>query len=363
MTFKDFFDSVKAKIRGAYSSAVCRGVCLILIFAAVISFSACGNDNAPMKKTYYEYFDTVCVISYYGDGGEEYFSEMADFIEGELDRYHRLFDAYNPYAGMNNLYTVNASAGASPVVVDGELLALLSYGKEVYTLTGGEINIAIGAVTSLWKAAERADGNTDEILPTAEELAAAAEHISIDLICTDEGASSVYISDPLALIDVGALGKGFAAERIAEGLKARGADSFVLDLGGNIRAIGSKPDGSGWITGIENPHSDGSNPFAARVELSDCSCVTSGDYRRYFTVDGKKYHHIIDGDTLYPAEYFSSVTVIASDSALCDALSTALFCMPFTEGLALIEATDGAEAFWISVDGEYFYSSGFSTLD
>lgn len=315
-----------------------------------------------MKKTYYEFFDTVCVISYYGGRGEKYFDETAAFIEGELEKYHRLFDAYREYSGINNLYTVNASAGVMPVTVSSELIDLISFGKEVYSLTGGEVNIAFGAVTSLWKDAGRRAEIGDTVLPTETQLCDSARHTSIDTIEIDKAASSIYISDPLASIDVGAIGKGFACERITDALKQRGDEAFVLDLGGNIRAVGTKPDGSGWITGIENPRKDSSAPFAARVEISDESCVTSGDYRRYFTVGDKKYHHIIDKDTLYPAEHFSSVTVIAPDSGLCDALSTALFCMPLERGLSLIEAIEDAEALWVCADGSIHRSSGFETL-
>ena len=357
MIFFDLFNFFKSKKTQAYSSAFCRGVCLILIFAAALSLTACGGDGAPLKRICYDYFDTVCTISYYGDRGEDYFDQTADLIEGELLRYHRLFDAYHAYSGINNIYEINASAGNAPIVTDPAVIELISYGTEVYSLTGGEINIALGAVTALWR-----EASDTGVLPSAEQLNAAGEHISIEAVTIDRKASSVYLSDPLMLLDVGSLGKGFAAERIAEALSEMGAEGFVLDLGGNIRTVGTKPDGSGWITGITDPHGK-DNTFAARILIADSSCVTSGDYRRYFTVDGKKYHHIIDGDTLYPAEHFSSVTVVADDSALCDALSTALFCMPLDRGMALIEGTDGVEAFWIGIDGERFYSSGFKTLD
>ena len=366
MKFSDLLKSIRTIKSQAYSSGLSRGVCLILIFTSLLSFSSCKEiSKAPQKKTYYDFFDTVCVISYYGNEGEEYFEETVSFIEGELEKYHRLFDAYHAYAGMSNLYTVNSAAGVSPVTVDPMLIRLIEYGKQVYELTDGEVNICFGAVTFLWKTAkEQADTYpSGASLPTKEELEEAERHTSPNLIVIDESASSVYLSDPLASLDVGSIGKGFAAERIAEALKERGDTSFVLDLGGNIRAVGSKPDGSGWITGIEDPHENEKDPFAARIELKDRSCVTSGDYRRYFTVNGKNYHHIIDRDTLFPAEYFSSVTVTAADSALCDALSTALFCMPLEDGRRLIESIDGAEALWIATNGEVFFSSGFTPLE
>ena len=362
MKLFDYFKKskqAKSRISQAYSSGLSRGVCLILIFSAVLCLSSCGRWGASaQKKTYYEFFDTVCTVSYYGNRGADYFEETAEFIEEELEGYHRLFDAYHEYAGMKNLCSVNSSAGIAPVAVDSSLFELIAYGKEVYALTGGEVNIAFGAVTSLWKEAQKqADGQgTGNCLPTREALTEASGHTSIDIIVLDREKSTVYLSDSYASLDVGAIGKGFAAERIAESLKARGDESFVLDLGGNIRVIGSKPDGSGWITGIENPNVNSTDAFIARVELIDESCVTSGDYRRYFIIDGKRYHHIIDRDTLYPAELFSSVTVIASDSGLCDALSTALFCMPLEEGRALLSGLDGVEAIWVTRDGEVIWS-------
>ena len=131
----------------------------------------------------------------------------------------------------------------------------------------------------------------------------------------------------------------------------------MLDIGGNLRIVGHKPDGSCWSTGVRNPFDTDEN--AIILNIADISCVTSGDYERYFTVNGKRYHHIIDKDTLMPSEYFSSITVIAEDSGLADALSTALFSMSYEEGLSLLESLDSeAEAFWIEKDGTKKKSAG-----
>ena len=127
-------------------------------------------------------------------------------------------------------------------------------------------------------------------------------------------------------------------------------------IGGNIRIIGTKPDGSGWNTGIRDPQ-DPDGSFAVSLDLSDTACVTSGTYERYYMVDGEKYHHIIDKDTLYPADYFESLTVVTKDSGLADALSTALFCMSYEDGLALAEKL-GVDVLWIFPDGGIRYTSG-----
>ena len=104
------------------------------------------------------------------------------------------------------------------------------------------------------------------------------------------------------------------------------------------------------------------NTYSQIITIADTSCVTSGDYERYFTVEGKKYHHIIDKDTLMPADYFSSVTIIANDSGLADCLSTALFCMSYEEGLALVEKIGGVEVLWIYSDGTMKTTQGFDAL-
>ena len=137
-------------------------------------------------------------------------------------------------------------------------------------------------------------------------------------------------------------------------------DSYVLNIGGNIRIIGHKPDGSGWGTGIKDP----ANPeqYAAKLTIADTSCVTSGDYERFFTVDGVQYHHVIDKDTLMPAAYFSSVTILTPNSGLADALSTALFTMSYEDGLALVSAIGNVDVLWITPDGTQYYTAGFSAL-
>ena len=158
------------------------------------------------------------------------------------------------------------------------------------------------------------------------------------------------------MIDVGAIAKGYATEQVAKFLEEQGITGYVLNVGGNIRAVGSKDDGNPWTVGIENPMSE---DYFAYLEIKGMSVVTSGSYQRYYYVDGKKYHHIIHPDTLMPSEGFLSVSVICRDSGLGDALSTALFCMPQDEGLSMIESIPDVEAMWVTDDGEKAVSSGW----
>ncbi len=334
----------------------------MLTVSMLLCAVSCGKTDEPRTKTYYEYFDTVSHISSYrkGESGSE-FSQTCAGLEEVMEKYNRLMDIYHEYEGVNNLATVNRQAGIAPVRVSEELIELVTYGKEAYRITDGEVNIAMGSVISLWHRSRQAAEKGKAELPSAKELEDASEHISIDSIVIDAEAMTLYISDPHTRIDVGAIGKGYAAERCAEYLEKRGLGSYVLNFGGNIRVVGSKPDGSGWITGITDPHKpDGG--FAARLTLTDTSCVTSGSYQRYFTVGTKKYHHIIDKDTLFPSEHFASVSVITKDSALADVLSTALFSMTYEQGLALCGELQGVEVIWIDTDGRLLATSGVGDI-
>ena len=341
-----------------------RPVLIILILTLLLSAVACNPSGRPMSETYYEYFDTVCSISSYAGESRAEFSERCRRLENILEKYNRLLDIYHEYDGINNLATVNRNAGISPIRVDRELIELLLYAKEIYELTDGEVNIAMGAVLSLWHDYREAAQDTPEkaAIPSTEELTQAAGHISMDCLVIDEKASTVYLSDSSASLDVGALGKGYVAERMAECLTELGATSYVIDLGGNIRTVGTKKNGDPWITGITDPDKSSQQAFALRLYLSDTSCVTSGSYQRYYTVNGKQYHHVIDKDTLYPSSYFSSVSVITRDSALADALSTALFVMSYEDGLALCKKIGAVDAVWIKKDGSILMTEGINAI-
>ncbi len=338
-------------------------VAILLLFGAV-SCKPTEKKTEPRSRSFYEYFDTVSVIYSYAGDGEDEFEDNCRVADELLKKYHKYFDIYYQYSGVNNLKTLNDNAGVSPVELDRELLEFLLYAKEMYLLTGGEMNIAMGAVTSLWHDCreEAADDPAAARVPSREELDAAKAHTSIDALVIDLEGGTAYITDPQTSLDVGAIGKGYATEKCAELLIERGVDAYVLNIGGNIRIIGDKPDGKGWITGIQNPDKSSDESFVARIDIKDTSCVTSGSYERYYTVSGKNYHHVIDKDTLYPSEHFSSVTVICKDSALADVLSTTLFCMSYDDGLSLISRIGGVDALWVSTDGEIKMTDGMRAL-
>lgn len=340
--------------------------CLCLIWGLLVILTGCPQtaDKAePLGKVYFTYFDTVSNIYSYAGDSEEEFDTRTALVAGILEEYHRLFDIYYEYTGVTNLCTVNKNAGGEPMKVDQKLIDFLLYAKELYTLTGGEMNIMMGAVLRPWHDCRSAASSdpANATIPSTEVLEEAAKHTSIDLLEIDEENLTVRISDPKASIDVGALGKGYATEMAAKALEETGVTSYVLNIGGNIRIIGTKPDGTGWLTGVKDP-ANSDSAYIEYLNLANTSCVTSGIYERFYTVDGVRYHHIIDKDTLMPADFFPSVTIITKDSGLADALSTALFCMNYEDGLALVESIDGVEVLWITEGGEKLMTEGMKLL-
>ncbi len=341
-------------------------ICILVLCTILTSCGAKEQQNVkiePKGKVYFSYFDTVSYIyDYSGDSAERFDDRSAD-VSHILEEYHRLFDIYHEYAGINNLCTINRLAGGEPVSVDQKLVDFLLYAKEMYTLTSGQMNVMLGAVLRLWHDCREAASNHSEkaTIPSDEALQKASLHTGIDLLEIDRDACTVRLSDPEASVDVGALGKGYATEMAARWLESQNAFGYVLNIGGNIRIVGNRPDGTGWKTGIRNPL-DPDGEFALNIRIADTACVSSGIYERFFVAEGKRWHHIIDPDTLYPAVWYTGLTVITKDSGLADALSTALFCMEYDECRELVDSLEDVEVCWFFPDGEQRCSAGFEKL-
>ena len=331
---------------------------------------------APKKKeltrystVFYDVFDTVTQVIAYCENEEEFNAQMSA-LHADLAAYNQLYDIYNDYPGVANVKTINDNAGKAPVEVDERILSMLELADRMYQTTNGKLNIAMGSVLSIWhdyrEAAAVNETDADNRLPSTEELEAAAQHCDINNIIIDENAKTVYLADPEMSLDVGSVGKGYAVEMVCQAAEARGLTSALVSVGGNLRAIGTKPDGSQWTGGVENPW-NASDVYTAGsmlgdpINMSDMALVTSGDYQRYYVVDGTRYHHLIDPDTLFPATYFNGVTVLCSDSGLADCLTTGLFCQPLEDGLKIVESLDGVEAMWCTPDQQIITSSGWDS--
>ena len=334
-----------------------KRIAVILLILCLLLGGCASATNAPKQytATFLNLFDTVTTVIGPGET-EAAFQAKAQKIHDELLDYHQLFDIYQEYEGMNNLKTVNDQAGIAPVTVDQAIIRLLLDCKRYHGLTGGKVNAAMGSVLSLWHEA-RTDGLRDPRsarLPEKDELTAAAEHTDMDQVIIDEEASTVYLSDRELRLDVGAIAKGWATQRVAENAPA----GLLISVGGNVCATGPKNGDTPWVIGIQNPEGEGN---LHTLYLEKGTVVTSGDYQRTYRVEGKPYHHIIDPDTQMPARYWRSVSVIGQDSGLADALSTALFLLPLEEGRALA-AQCGVEVLWVDADKQEYSTPGLEVL-
>lgn len=357
-----------------------KKIILALALGGLLIFSGCGDKNVNNKNSnqknnnsisqevkkdgekheleFYDTFDTVINIAIFSDS-DDFANENLGYAKGRFEELHKLFDNYRNYDGIVNVKSINDEAGVKPVVVDDTLFKLIKDSVDYNKNISHKTNIALGPVTKLWneyrelyesgKTKEEVIDLKGQALPSDEELEKLRPFTNIENVKLNEGKKSVEIDKGMAL-DLGATAKGFATELVARELEERGVKSCVISAGGNVRIIGKPVDGrDNFKIGIQNPDMESENSIIAVVNVTNTSIVTSGDYQRYFDLDGKRYCHIIDPDTLKPATDLKSVTIIKEDSGLADFLSTAAFNSTGEDIESLSEKTNSA-IIWVDKD-------------
>ncbi len=296
-------------------------------------FAACAPRED--KRTFFA-MDTVMEITVCGEAADEALSAA----ESELFRLDGMLARGDEGS---EVYALNASGGGE---VSPETAELISRALEIGGLTDWAFDVTVAPLTDLW-------GFYDQSyrVPTEEEIAAALPLVGGERV--EVSGSRVELGG--AKIDLGGIAKGWASQRAAELLRERGVASALLNLGGNVQAVGSHR-GKPWRVAVQNP--DGGE-YVGVLDLTDACAVTSGDYQRFFEDNGKIYHHIIDPKTGRPAESgLRSVTVVCADAALADGLSTALFVMGMDKALELWRAEGGFEAVFVAADGGVYVTAG-----
>ena len=337
---------------------------IIIIIPLFVLFLLLGKHSRYTAE-FYDVFDTHTVVVGYARSQRE-FQKYVDVIHSEMLYLHRQFDIYNDYVGVSNLKTVNDSAGVAPVAVEQPVLELLKLAAAAYRQTGGTVNAAMGSVLCIWhEYRERGlEDGPRAALPPMQLLEEARLHTSMEDVVLDEAASTVFLRDPRLRLDVGAIAKGYAVQKAMDKAAAAGFSSGFISAGGNVSVTGKPKDGRDlWRVGIQSPvvTEDGSQPYFDSVSVTDLAVVTSGDYQRFYVVDGLAYHHIIDPETLMPADRFKAVTVLHPDSGIADMLSTAAFILPYEQGIALVERY-GANAVWILRDDTLRMTAGYEAV-
>ena len=323
----------------AKNAKISKFLTVISLLAAVLA--GCGTSEQKITKTAF-LLDTVVSVTAYDKNSEDIIDECLDLCA----EYELMFSRTDPDS---ELYALNAAGSAA---VSDELLSVIKTALYYCELSGGRFDITMGGVSELY-----GFSTPSPTVPDPAELEERLSHTGWENIVID--GNTVTLTDPEAVIDLGAIAKGYIADRLAELLVERGVTSAIIDLGGNILCVGSKPDGSDFKVGIQYPYED-TNTVITSALLSDLSVVTSGVYQRYFQADGVTYHHILDPDTGYPVRNgLLSVTIISEKSVDCDALSTTVFALGLEEGMELVNSLDGVWAAFITEDFEIHYSQGF----
>ncbi len=325
---------------------------MIPILLAFGLLTACSDGNAgstavnPKSQTYF-IFETVVTVRIYDDRAEKkHFEE----IDATL---HRIDKAMNRQLEGSEIDQVNRQAGLQAVQVSPETFGVVRQALAYAEASGGKFDPTVGPLVDLWGI-----GSEHPRVPSKDEIDRTLALIDYREVELNEAESSIYLKKPGMSLDLGAIGKGYAADVIAADLQEAGFESAIIDLGGNVLAMGEKPKGSDWLIGIQDP-SEQRGSHIGTVPVKDKTIVTSGVYERYFTDNGNHYHHIFDPDTGYPTRNeLLSVTIVTDDSTHADAMSTSVFALGLTDGMRYIEERGDADAIFITRERDVYVTSG-----
>ena len=273
-------------------------------------------------------------------------------FEEVFAEFTRLEKLMSTWIAGSDISRVNRDAGVRPVQVAPEVREVLAAARRISEWTGGKFDVTFGALSGLWKF----DHDQDDAIPDMREVRRRLPLIDYRAIEVDDRAGTVFVARKGASIHLGGIGKGYAVDRAASLLRARGLRDVLIQSGGDIYAGGLK-DGKPWTLGIQDPRGAANRAFA-ELDLSDGTFSTSGDYERAFVRNGTRYHHILDPDTGQPARGARSVTIVTNRAVMADGLSTGVFILGADAGMALIERLPDVEGVIVSEKNEVLISSG-----
>jgi len=263
---------------------------------------------------------------------------------------HRLEELLSTWIPTSELSRVNTSAGVRPVSVSLDTMTVVQSAIQVAEMTHDGFNIAIGPAVDVWNVIE------GWRVPTESELEALRPLVNLHSVHADTREQTIFLEKTGMRIDVGGIGKGYAADRAVMAMKKAGALAGVVALSGDIKTFGQLPGGRKFPVGIQHPRKEGE--VLAFIDLEDEAISTAGDYERFFERDGVRYHHILDPHTLHPARRCQSVTVIAREGIWADGLDTGIFVMGAELGMRLVETLPDVEALIVDHEGSVHVSSG-----
>lgn len=295
--------------------------------------------------------DTLVSIKVYGSDPKQLRSAVAAAYE-EMHRIADLADRFpqpgTPSCRISDICRINEGAGKEAVKVAADTLTMLALAKKYQALSHGSFDISIGPVMDLWSFT-----HDPPQVPSQREIEKSLTLVDSSKVVIDPLKMTVFLPETGMKLDLGALAKGYATEKALQILKNHGIEKALIDAGGNIRVLGTNPRGLPWRIGIKDPRR--TEAMVSILSVEDEAVVTSGDYYRFFEVNGNRYHHILDPNTGYPATANMSATVICKDAGLADVLSTAFFVLRGEEALPLAERI-GVDLFLVSREGKIYHT-------
>lgn len=289
---------------------------------------------------------TVVTIKIYEENKE-------NVLEDIFDRIKDLEKQISAEMHDSTINEINKHAGVKPINVSDDIFELVEVGIKHSEQSGGLFDISIGPLTKLWHI-----GFPDARKPHPSEIEEALERINYENILLDASNQTIYLEEKGMMLDLGAIAKGFITDEVVKKMEEHHITSAIIDLGGNIYALGRNPQGEKWSIGIQDPYAKRGD-IIGKIEVEDKSVVTSGIYERYLEVDGVKYHHLLNPQDGYPFQNdLAGVTIITSSSIDADALSTAVFAKGMKDGMKYVEELQDTEAIFIDHDKNIYLTPG-----
>lgn len=329
---------------------------IVPVFTIIAVLSAilvgCSGEQEPPAEavtgTEYALGTYISVRAYSQQADDDLLQQVFDRVMEIEEKMSVSEDDYDT----TELLNLNRRAGEEPYRVSPDTYEVLEAAREYSELTDGAFDLSIGPLVSLWNI-----GSEDAAVPAEEEIAEAVAKVDYSNV-SFEGDNTVYLEEPEMGVDVGAIAKGYAADEAARILIEAGVEHALLDFGGNILTVGNKVDGSDWRIGVQHPE-ESRNSYLGIITGRNEAVVTSGPYERYFVEDGVRYHHILDRRTGYPVRNgMLSATIVAEESMMADALSTATFVMGLEAARELVLSLDGVEAIFVTEEKRAWVSQG-----
>ncbi|MEW9096187.1 MAG: FAD:protein FMN transferase [Clostridiaceae bacterium] len=326
-----------------------KKIVLGIILSSFLLLTSCGQKVAkeePYVTRENYLLGTIVQLKVYGENAEKAANRAMDVISN-------IDDLMSPSKPNSEVSQINSNSGKNYVKVSDDTLNVIKKSLYYSSLSEGAFDVTVGPLVNIWGI-----GTDHARVPEEKEIKEKLSLINYKDIEIDEKNKSVKLKREGQGIDLGAIAKGYAADKVKEVLIEEGVETAFINLGGNVVTLGKKTDGSDWNIGIQDPLETRGGYFAI-VKASDKSVVSSGNYERFFEKDGVRYHHILDTKTGYPSNNEIMATTIISEKSIDgDALSTSVFVLGLDKGMKLIESLKGVEAVFVTKDKKVYTTSG-----